>query len=176
MLMGEGMDEQFFDAANWPAIPRGSSAMLYQDGQYAAPADAPAQLGLQRARWITVVNNYRRCGAIDLFEQPWWSPALLRSYVRGRRAMDARARVYTDEAAAAEQVAALRDSPGGQLLAYPGLVWWVATLDGRQLTADQLAAELANQWDAPEITADRIWAHQRANVREYDESDLFQAW
>lgn len=175
-LVGGCMSNVVFDSARWESIPHGTSAMLYRDGQYAAPVNAPEVLRLQRARWITVVNNYRHCGAIDLFEQPWWSPELLRSFVRGRRDMGCLARVYTDEAAAAEQVRALRDDGTGKLLAYEGLRWWVSTLDGRQLTAEQLAAELATRWDAPEITADRIWAHQRADLGSYDESDLFLAW
>lgn len=166
----------FYDAARWAMIPRKSDAMLYVDGEFAAPRDAANVLALERVRWITVKADYRRAGAIDVLEQPWYTPGLLRGYVRGRRAMDKLARVYVDEAQAAEAVAALRDWGQGELLAYSGLRWWISTLDGRELTAEELAAELAAKWDAPEITSDRIWAHQRLDEGDYDESDLYQDW
>lgn len=170
------MTNVFYDAAKWAMIPRQVDALLYVDGEFAAPSDAPRILQLQRVRWITVKADYRRAGAIDLLEQPWYTPGMLRAYVRGRRSMGKLARVYVDEAQAAEAVAALRDWGNGELLDYAGLYWWISTLDGRVLSPAELAAELAARWEAPEIEADHIWAHQRLDLGDYDESDLYLPW
>src|SRR5262245_24493287 len=99
---------QFYDAADWHNIPRGSAAMLYADGDYAAPADAPAQLGLSHARWITVEGSHQAAGAIDWEAQnPCFTDQALADYVAGRRSMGTRARVYVQRSLVSRALAAL---------------------------------------------------------------------
>lgn len=167
---------QFFDNAEWQNLPRDGHVMLYRDGGFAAPTGAARNFAY--ARWITVFANYRACGAVDLLEQPWYTRAMLRAFVRGRLALGKLARVYTDQAQAAEAVAALKDDGSGDLLADPGVVFWISTLDEIQHTPAELAELLADMWHAPEITPGRIWAEQwhRGLAGESDQSTLFQAW
>ena len=87
--------------------------------------------------------------------------------------MNVRARTYCDRANAADAVRALFDDGHGKLLGYPGLYWWISTLDGVEWTAQNLAEDLAKNWDALEITADRIWACQN-KTGAVDESILYQ--
>jgi hypothetical protein len=83
---------------------------------------------------------------------------------------------YVDRAQAAEAVAMLRDFGQGELLAYPRLKWWIATFPDVYDTAEDLAAELAAKWGAPEITADRIWANQHTDAGSYDISKVYGAF
>jgi hypothetical protein len=165
---------KIYDSATWEDIPPGSDAALYFDGEWPAPKTAADN---RRARWITVEWDYRNCSIVDLFEQPWWSPARLRAFVRGRRAMGMYAIVYTDQAAAAEQWAALRDDDHGELLDYERLLWWVATRNFGQPTAIELATDLAIRWSAP-IPPDRIWANQYTlnPQNNYDVSNRYLPW
>lgn len=169
--------ELVFDAATWENLPRHSSLLLYADGNFKAPVDAPKVLFAARVRYITVTGDFTRAGVLDWEPgNPCFYPGGVRSFVRGRRAASEVARVYCDRANAAESVAALRDFGNGDLLAYPGLVWHIATLDGHLPTAEELAADLAENWGAPEITEDRIWACQYATNGLYDTSVLFGKW
>lgn len=167
----------FKDSSDWRNIPHGSDAALYKDGAFEAPPDAPERLELHRVRWITVIGDYRRAGIVDW--EPGnevFTPPGLRGYVRGRRGMNTRARIYTDRADAAEAVAALRDFGHGELLQYGGLMWWIATLDDLFETAEEIAADLAANWGAPEITADKIWADQFTDTGAVDISRLYGVW
>lgn len=167
---------RFYDDTQWWNITPGADAALYNDGEFAAPASADKHF--DRVKRITVKADYRNCGIVDLLEQPWYTRSMLRAYVRGRLTLGLRARVYTDQAQAAEAVAALKDDGTGDLLADQGVSFWVATLDGVQRTPAELAASLAARWHAPEITAGRIWANQWLEGVDGapDESALFQAW
>lgn len=172
----------FYDAANWRDIPRGSSAMLYLDGDYAAPADAPRQLALAAWRWITVTGNARGAGAIDWEEgNPCFTPAGLAGYVGERKVMDCRARVYCQRSLLSAALDALADAPGGSLATYPGLLWWVPTLDGRRWTAAQLAADCAANWNAS-LPVATLWAAQWDQIPALgpsalaDVSELFGTW
>jgi hypothetical protein len=167
---------EFYDSARWPLIPEGVTAALGHDGEFAAPADAPAKLHLKDHRWITVRADYRNCSIQDVMEQPWVTPAMVRGFVRGRKGLGMDAIMYVDRAQAAEAVAYLWDFGNGELLAYPRLYWWVATFPERFDTPEALAAELAGQWEAPEITADRIWANQHTDAGSYDVSTLYLPW
>lgn len=167
---------EFYDSARWPLIPEGSTAALGRDGEWAAPLDAPAKLRLVDHRWITVFADYRNCSIQDILEQRWVTPGMVRGFVRGRKAMDMEAIEYVDRAQAAEAVAMLRDFGNGELLAYPRLKWWIATFPDVYTSAEELAAELAAKWGAPEITADRIWADQHTDHGTYDQSTLFGGW
>lgn len=167
---------KFYDAAHWAGIPPESYAALYRDGEYAAPLTAPAQLRLTGHRWITVTGDYRNSGIIDWEPgNPCYTPSALRAFVRGRRRMGARARVYCDRADAAEALDAVMAWLGGDLGIYPGLSWWIATLDNQNWTAETLSDELAARWDAP-IPAGRLWANQNVRGTDYDTSTLFGDW
>lgn len=188
------MIEEFGDSADWRNIPEGWRAILPVDGEFAAPRTAVTRFS--HVRWYTVTGDYRHAGAVDWEPgNPCYTPGGLRRYIRGRRSMNARARVYLDRADASEAIAALRDYGHGELLSYPGLLWWIATLDGKRHTPAGLAAELAAGWDAP-IPEAQIWADQyvtmtvagpltgmprqerlaAARTGAYDVSDLYGEW
>lgn len=150
---------QFYDAVSWTEIPHGSMAALYFDGRFAAPPNTPKALSLARHRWITVTGNYRDCSIADLLEQPGYTPGKLRGFVRGRRGLGMDAIIYSDRAQAAEGLAALRDFGHGDLAEYAHLWWWISTLDGIDLDAEELARELRDSWGA-DIPASSLWGHQ----------------
>lgn len=166
----------FFDAATWQDIPRGSDAALYGDGRYTAPSDAPAILELNRHRLITVTGAWQRCSIID-YERlnPAYHPVTLRAFVRGRKKRKLDAIVYCNESTAAEAVRALADSRD-ELGKYPGLLWWIATLDGVSRSAAELCTTLATEWDAPEITTANLWANQWTGTATVDRSNRFLLW
>jgi hypothetical protein len=166
------MTSQCFDAATWENLPLRSQLMLYGDGDYAAPPTAAKQLDAIAVRYITVTGDYRGCGAIDWEpNNPCFTPGTLRSYVRGRRALNVMARVYCDRANAAEAIAALRDFGNGSLLSYNKLFWWISTLDNHEWSAVELAAELTHNWDAP-ILPQALWGNQFA-TGSYDTSTVY---
>lgn len=163
---------QCYDAAEWQNLPPESQVMLYADGDYAVPKDAPVRLNASGVRYITVTGDYRGCGAIDWEAgNPCFNAASLRGYVRGRRAKNVVARVYVDRANASEALFYLTDYGHGDLTQYAKLVWWISTLDNIQWNADALAAELAANWDAP-IPAAKLWGNQFATGA-YDTSNVF---
>lgn len=161
---------QFYDSALWPSAPPSTQyGLKYIDGEF-----APDQrIRFEHTRFITVHGHYRDAGIIDFEpENPAFNPWTLRRFVRGRKALNLRARVYCDRVDATE---ALRYLAVDGLDNYPE--WWIATLDGKQWTAAELAADLESHFDAP-IPADRIWANQwtQVNDGEIDQSSLFGAW
>lgn len=168
---------KFYDASNWENIPHGSDAMLYRDGRFNAPLTAPESLSLNRHRWITVTGDYRNCSVVDyeMFE-PVYFPAGLRGFVRGRRSLSMDAIVYCNKSTAAEAVAALKDFGHGNLINYSKLYWWIATLDGIELTQAELARQMASTWEAPEITEKNLYADQYLDDGLKDTSNLFMPW
>jgi hypothetical protein len=172
-----GVLGRFYDAANWAAIPHHSDAALYADGEFAVPIGAAGELELHRARYITVTGDWGSCSIVD-YERlnPDFSPVRLRAFVRGRKAHNMDAIVYCNMDTAAEAIAALDDDRRGGLLRYPRLFWWIATLDGRQRTAAELCAELAKDWDAPEITPRTLWGNQATDTGAVDISNRFLPW
>lgn len=174
---------QFFDAEDWRNIPPGSDALLYLDGDFAAPADALVQLRLRRHRWLTVEGDYRRAGAIDWEPgNPCFTPAGLRDYVAGRRSISCRARVYVQRSLVSQALAALDDPEGpGDLATWPGLLWWIPTLDGIERTAAQIVADLAAHFDAV-LPVSSIWGQQWTQIPRIgpaavaDQSVLLGTW
>lgn len=167
---------EFYDSAEWHQRPApGSAAMLYRDGIFARFQRADP---FGRVRWITVTGDYRTSGAAD------WLPDNrfdLARYVAGRQEMQARARVYVARVAARHALNVLGYPHRGQLWTYPGLFWWIPTLDNFIRTPGQLADDLRAHWDAP-ITPGAIWAQQYGQVPQlgadaaYDVSRLFLPW
>lgn len=170
---------EFFDAERWQAIAPGAAAILPVDGRFAVTSGEASRFG--RVRWYTVTGDGTRAGAIDWEPgNPCFTAAALRGFVRVRRSLGARARVYVQRSLAAEAIAALRDFGAGELLAYPRLLWWIPTADGAPWTAETLAANLADVWDAP-IPAGQIWANQNHQMigiggNPVDVNALFGEW
>jgi hypothetical protein len=171
------MTDQFFDAiaSNLNRLPDSASVMAYVDGIFAA-TNAQVQR-FTRHRWITVTGDYQTAGAAD------WRPDNnfdLARYVDGRQGMNCRARVYVPRAWARQALNALGFPHSGQLWQYPGLVWWIPTLDGKKWTPNQLAASLA-AFDAP-IPARVLWGNQWTQIPQLggnayaDQSSLYMAW
>jgi hypothetical protein len=174
---GQPTPQRFYDSAEWPELPPPPRwGMLYRDGRFAA-FQQPHQFA--RYRWITVTGDYRHAGAAD------WLPDNrfdLAEYVDGRRQMGVRARVYVARSKARAALDALGYPRAGHLWTYPGLYYWIPTLDGRPgWTPQSITADLATNWDAP-IPAGRIWAIQWGQEPElgagaaYDVSNLFGEW
>lgn len=168
---GRAAFRMFFDSINPSEIVENARACLYFDGE-PGKATADDAKRFSRVRWITRTGDYRNCGILDFepgcpitFQIP-----VLQRYVLGRKGMKVRARIYTDRADAHLAWNGLRQAG---LHTYPGLLWWVATLDGSQgRTPESLAAELADVWNAP-IPAASLWGHQWFGGVTVDESDLF---
>lgn len=165
----------FYDAATWQHLRGVSAAALYADGEFAVSAADQASLGLARARHITVTGNGRIASIIDGRPDNPLSPAQVRGFVRERRALSQHAIIYTPRSWAAEYLAWLADDGHGQLGAYEHLLWWISTLDNVAWTAQGLAAELAQNWDAP-IPESRIWACQNVPGTARDGSVLYGTW
>lgn len=173
---------QFYDAANWRNIPHDNAAALYSDGTYVAPPDAVSILRLTAVRYITVTGNYQAAGIIDWEDgNPCFTNQGLTDYVAGRKSMSTRARVYVQRSLVSRALDALADAPGGSLATYPGLLWWIPTLDGHQWTAAELQADLAAHWNA-NLPVDTIWANQWTQIPQLgpgalaDQSTLFGTW
>jgi hypothetical protein len=143
---------QFYDAAEPANIPGGAHACLYHDGLYAA---TPAQAKRFAAvRWITVLGGAlaaKSTGCFDweLHNANFPDPSLLVSWAQERKAMNCRARVYSD----VSNLKAAWDAVGHE----PNVVWWIALYGRGPLTAAQLAAAVA--WAAP-VPAAKMWAQQ----------------
>lgn len=172
-----GAPQLFYDSATWENLPRNTWLALYRDGIFATPGHAISVLHPVKVRWYTVEGDYRTAGILDWEKgNPCYTAGGLRRFVAGRRGLGFTARVYLDRADAEQAVFYLRDYGHGSLLDYPGLFWDVSTLDGHQWTAEDLAADLAANWGAPEITAARLWANQWLDDGAKDTSTLFGKW
>ena len=160
----------FYDSARPGLIPAGAHACLYYDGEF-TPTEAEVKR-LGPVRWITVLGGAgaaAHTGCID-FEtgNEAYVGDQLRQWAVGRKAMNCRARVYcnfSDSAKAHAQVGDL-----------PNVVWWLATLDGHQLTAGQVVERLAEF--GVHVGEDKIWAqqYQGGPSAPFDESILLGAW
>lgn len=175
----EGNPGKIYDAADWQDLPRQSYSLLYQDGDYAAPPDAPQQLDLRGWHGITVWGN--PAWPVNDWEpgNPGFTAVLLRRFVRGRKAAGKRAIIYVQRDLAREALDVLGYGTPGGLYWYPH--WWIPTLDDIHWSAADLAADLADNWDAP-IPADTIWANQNSQLPALgpaavlDVSNLFLDW
>jgi hypothetical protein len=148
----------FYDAVTPGNIPAGAHACLYWDGLYKATAEEAARFAA--VRWITVEGGAAaaaHAGAADAEQgNPVFDPALLREWAVARKAMNARARVYTDRGDLPRNWDAVSD--------LGNVVWWISTLsldNGRQWTAAELLADvLAVEQIALEPSS--LWAVQYA--------------
>lgn len=165
---------QFYDSTNpeSSAIPSHEYAALYYDGLYGSQGRAAAPL-YKHHRWITIGWDAKHCGIAD-FEQdnPVFDSEMgLYLFVHQRMVMNKPRRVYTDRANASLAISRLESH---QLKATDTL-WWIATGDGKNWTAEELHQDLLTNWDA-DIPVDHIWGNQNLWTRFYDRSDLFLDW
>jgi hypothetical protein len=160
-----------YDAAS-EHFPAGTQyAIPYIDGRYAATAEQVK--AIPHVRWNTVLAGQAaaaRAGACD-FEpgnESFEDPAALRAWAQGRLAAGNLARCYTNFANLA--------LAAGRLQGLANVRWWLATLDGVQRTATDLAA-MATRYH---VTLDpaHIWAQQYAGgmTAAYDTSLLLGTW
>jgi hypothetical protein len=147
---------EFYDAASPGSIPAGSYACLYADGLYKASAQQAARM--KAVRWITVLGGadaaaYAGCADFEA-GNPVYEGSALREWVQGRQAKGMRARVYTD----------LANLPLVRMrCAELKYEVWLATLDGRKLSANYTSG---------------LWAVQFAGgvTAPYDVSCLYGEW
>lgn len=174
---------KFYDAANWARLPVGESCCFYGDGRYMVPSmpQALAMIRPPEYRVITVTGNAKIASIVDGLPDNEITPAGVRAFVRARRGTAEDAIIYTPRSWLREYQVVLDDDGHGSLLDYSRLYWWIATLDGKDWTADELASDLRLNWEA-DITADRIWAVQNNQVPAIgpgataDQSELFLPW
>ena len=164
----------FYDSARPGLIPAGAHACLYYDGAFVPNEAEVKRLG--PVRWITVLGGAAvaaHTGACD-YESGnaiHDDPALLREWAVARKAMNCRARLYCDRSDAAAAMAQVHD--------LENVRWWIATLDDKRWTAEDLLADLSRNHGVT-IPAERLWANQFAGgvTAAYDTSQLYpgQAW
>jgi hypothetical protein len=174
---------EFYDSATWPEQPPSDSfGVKYADGDYESYQGRVAFL---HRRLITVHGHYRSCQIIDPERGNWAAyPWTLTRFIRGRQGIGQQATTYSDRADIRGHLEVLgwRGEPWPDVVGHDSPLWaytdwWVATLDDRQWSPDDLATELAANWQAP-IPASRLWANQWTQIAggAIDQSTLFGAW
>lgn len=159
---------QFYDSVDPGKIPASAThAALYHDGLFAAtPAQAKR---FPHVQWITVIGA-GSSGIADYEpgNEVYDKAGALRAYVSGRVHRKRRAIVYSD-----------RSNVESALKELDGLDrhWWIATLDNKRWTRQELADDLKRNFGVT-VKASDIWANQYAGGQgaEYDTSDLFGEW
>jgi hypothetical protein len=159
---------QFYDSVDPGKIPASAThAALYRDGLYAAtPAQAKR---FPHVHWITVTGE-KSCVIAD-YEQGnevYDNAGALRAWVSGRHRRLRRAIVYSDRS---NIESALKELDGRNCR------WWIATLDNKRWTAQELAEDLKKNFGVT-VKVSNIWGNQYAGGQnaEYDTSDLFGHW
>lgn len=175
------MSERFYDAAEWADLPHHQSVCLYRDGRYAVTQNDVLRIQPARVRWITITGNGRAASILDGQPDNPLRPAQVRGFVRERKAGEKEAIIYTPRAWVAEYQAILNDFGHGELGAYEGLLWWIATLDGIQRTPEEISADLEENYHTT-LPAEDIWGNQWTQLPELgagalvDVSDLYKPW
>jgi hypothetical protein len=174
-------DSAFYDATDIHNYPHGQDACFYGDGLYRATAADIESVAPPQHRLITVTGDGRTCSIIDGRPDNQLSPAQVRGFVRERKGASQDAIIYCPRGWVAEYGAVLFDWGQGELANYPGLFWWLATLDGIRRTPAELAADLAANFNT-HINPDRIWADQWTQIpaigedAKTDVSERFLPW
>lgn len=160
---------RFYDSTVPADVPAGATHFAaYADGEHRATGRQVARF--PNLRWITIVGDPSvRIADAEPLNPVWDNPRSLRSWAASLQAQDRGTPiVYVQRSLAAEAILRLDGIR---------VHWWIPTLDGKDWTAEDLAADLAANWDAP-IPASRIWANQNINSESpvYDRSNLFLGW
>lgn len=164
------MPDLFYDAVTPANIPAKARACLYNDGRYKASAEEAKRFSA--VRWITVLGGGAAAAGAGCCDYEQGNPAFdgpsLREWALARQAMDCRARVYTDLSNAPSAHAKVGD--------LPNVVWWVSTLDGKQLTAAQIVKAVATF--GVTLAEKAIWAlqYEGGMTAKYDTSILLGTW
>jgi hypothetical protein len=172
---------KFYDATDPRNYPHGQPACFYGDGRWAVTATDVIAIAPPERRFITVTGNGRTCSILDGRPDNPLTAAQVRGFVRDRRGAQEDAIIYCPRSWVAEYQRILFDDGHGQLGAYGRLWWWIATLDGIDWTPENLAADIAANWDAT-IQPGRIWAVQNNQLPAIgpgalvDQSQLFLPW
>jgi hypothetical protein len=142
----------FYDSVKTNLLPHGL-VCLYADGDY---AQGQVDLGgYSGVKWITVLGNqFADIADYEPGNAVYEGDALAR-WAAGRRHQGYQAVVYTDLDNFAQARSTLGDIP---------VLWWLATLDGNQLSADY-----SGVW---------VWGVQYAGGEDadYDTSILYREW
>jgi hypothetical protein len=164
----------FGDAIDPTLIPFSHATLYGQDCEYPCPADVSIQFPSSNRRWITQQGHPESLIAdYEPHTTVYNQPSRLREWHSLRRAFHRRCVVYVDRANASQAVADLNHSVH--------VLYWIATLDGKEQTAEELAVDLAANYNA-DISATQIWAQQVETVKDdsgnalYDRSILFRDW
>lgn len=170
-----------YDASNIRNYPHGQPALFYGDGRYAVTSSDVIAIAPPERRFITVTGNGHTCSVLDGRPDNPLSPAQVRGFVRDRRGAKEDAIIYCPRSWVAEYQAILADFGHGDLGAYSGLYWLIATLDGINWTPEGLAANIAANYDAT-LDPARIWGNQNNQLPAIgpgalvDVSQIFLAW
>lgn len=148
-----------YDATDVRNYPHGQPALFYGDGRYAVTASDVIAIAPPERRFITVTGNGLTCSVLDGRPDNPLSAAQVRGFVRDRRGAQEDALIYCPRSWVREYQLILDDDEHGQLGAYTGLYWLIATLDGIDWTPQGLAANIAANYGAT-IDAERIWGNQ----------------
>lgn len=161
---------KFYDSATYEDIPQGAQyAALYADGIYAVP-NLRDVIRIPHRRWITVTGENPHCGIAD-FEHGnsvYNERGRLREWALRRLSLKlVPPVVYVDRA---DLHLAINEMTG--LPRY----WWIPTLDNREWTAEELAADIRDNF-SEDIPVSEIWANQYTDHgNQWDESNLFIRW
>ena len=160
---------QFYDSASQRFPDDAEYVALYGDGEFRAPLSVGRRF--PHVRYITVLGDYATCGIADWeLGNAVFRSGVLRTWAEGRRRMNCLARVYCDRANSEEALS--------QVAGMPNVRFWVSTLDNNpHWTADELAADLRDNWHA-DIAAADLWGVQFAGgmTADWDTSLLFGTW
>jgi hypothetical protein len=158
----------FYDSAAGEFPDDAEYVALYVDGDYQYHEGRT----FPNEHWITVLGDPKVLVAdYEPGNLLFSAPGALRTWADRRIAMHRRAVVYCDRA----DLHQAHHELGAIVSTYPGLLWWIPTLDGGQWTAQSLANDIAAHWGVW-IPPSRIWANQRLDAGTWDESDLFGVW
>jgi hypothetical protein len=149
-------------------IPYDHAALYSDDCDYPCPPDVAAKWPPVNRRWITFTGMYH-CSIAD-FEpgtKIYESPSLLRGWARAReRNQVGLSIVYCDLSNVKKALDALGKVPR---------VWWLATLDGVQTTAEALSQRLKDDFGVT-VPASQIYGNQWQAGATYDTSDCYGDW
>jgi hypothetical protein len=155
----------------WPDRPPGR-VMLYADRvppqtRNMAPAGALIHWITEdgQGQWRALAGDYEE--GTTLYDRP----GRMRGWVDKRIANLGRAVAYCDRA----DLHRLACELGPSLFRHPSLHFWIPTLDGTDWTPEELAVNIAVNWQVA-IPAKRIWGCQYLDAGDWDVSLLYGTW
>jgi hypothetical protein len=148
------------------SIPYDHAALYSADCDYPCPLGADRKWSANNTRWITFTGE--PASSIADFEpgtEVYETPSRLRRWAVARQAEKrGLAIVYSNLSDVKKAQDALGKVPH---------VWWLATLDGVQVTQDELSQRLKTDYG---VTVAAIWGNQWQQGTDYDTSDCYGDW